>query len=169
MRERKAAGSVQSDDNLPPVGDRALSFDQSVGYQIRITHRLIERQLYKRIQKHGVSLGAWYFLRVLWQEDGLTQRELSQRLGMKEPSALGAIREMSASGLVKRVADTKDRRKINIYLTERGRLLEDELLPVALEMNRSIIEGLSDRESAMLIEILGLIQNNMRASPEGDE
>src|SRR5437870_665414 len=76
--------------------------DESVGYQVRTTHRLLQRMLQVSIEPYGVTLGMWYFLRALWEEDGLTQRELSRRIGTMEPTTLTAIQTMERSGLVKR-------------------------------------------------------------------
>src|SRR5215469_12144970 len=53
--------------------------EQSVGHQIRWTHRALQRALEARIRPYGITLGMWYFLRVLWEEDGPNQRALSER------------------------------------------------------------------------------------------
>jgi hypothetical protein len=79
----------------------------SVGYQIRATHRALQRFLLLKIEPHGVTLGMWYFLRALWTEDGLTQRELSRRVGTMEPTTLSAIVKMERIGLVKRSRNKK--------------------------------------------------------------
>src|SRR5262245_43915778 len=104
-----------------PTPQRAADFsfplDLSVGYQIRMTHRMLQRHLQARIEPHGVTLGMWYFLRALWEEDGLTQSELSRRIGTMEPTTLTAIQTMQRNGLVKRVRSKEDRRKLQIYLT----------------------------------------------------
>ena len=62
-----------------------LPFDDIVGYQVRMTHRALQRYLQTKIAPYGVTLGMWYHLRALWAEDGLTQRELSRRIGLMEP------------------------------------------------------------------------------------
>ena len=67
------------------------TFDSSIGYVLRDTYRGFSRVLQSKIAPHGVSIGQWYFLRVLWEEDGLTQRELSQRVGMMEPTTVTAL------------------------------------------------------------------------------
>ena len=87
------------------VGDLTIDFplQESVGYQIRATHRLLQRYLQMKIEPYDVTLGMWYFLRALWNEDGLTQRELSNRIGTMEPTTLSAIQIMERRGLVTRV------------------------------------------------------------------
>lgn len=139
-----------------------LPLDQSVGYQIRATHRLFQRAIQARIEPHGVTLGMWYYLRVLWEGDGVTQSELSQRIGTMEPTTLSAIRDMERSGFVRRVRNKEDRRKINIYLTDEGRALKRKLLPLAVEVVGTGLRGLTGREEAMLLGLLFEVQRNLR-------
>jgi hypothetical protein len=56
-----------------------FSLGGSLGYLVRDANRAFQRLLERRISPHGVTRGQWYFLRVLWEEDGLSQRELSAR------------------------------------------------------------------------------------------
>src|ERR1700761_833733 len=93
--KRPAARSGDSPSELP--------FELSIGYQIRATHRALQRYLQMLIEPFGVTPGIWYFLRALWHENGLTQRELSDRTGTTEPTALIAIKYMETRGLVRRV------------------------------------------------------------------
>lgn len=146
-----------------PKKDVVLPFDESVGYQIRLTSRLFQRHLQQKIEPHGVTLGMWYFLRALWHEDGMTQRELSLVVGTMEPTTLTAIKSMERSGLVRRVNNEDDRRKINIYLTERGKALRAELMPLAKEVVDGSVGGFSDRERSALLEYLKAIQDNLLA------
>jgi len=150
-----------------PQKKNLLPFDESVGYQIRQTSRLIQRCLQQKIEPHGVTLGMWYFLRALWHEDGMTQRELSLVVGTMEPTTLTAIKSMEISGLVRRVKNQDDRRKINIYLTERGKALKAELMPLAKEVVDNSVRGFSDRERAGLLEYLKAIQGNLSDDSAG--
>src|SRR5487761_1827056 len=105
--------------------------EQSVGHQVRWTHRALQRALEGRIRPYGITLGMWYFLRALWEEDGLSQRELSARAGTAEPTTVTALHAMERRGLVARVQNRKDRRKSNIFLTKSARALRNRLLPEA--------------------------------------
>ncbi|MAN86852.1 MAG: hypothetical protein CL555_08355 [Algoriphagus sp.] len=103
----------------------------------------------------------WYFLRALWHKDGQTQRELSLLVGTMEPTTLSAIRTMEASGLVQRKRNDEDRRKINVFLTGRGRELENILMPLAKEVVDASVEGFSINERGLLLQYLKSIQNNI--------
>ncbi len=140
----------------------SLPLGTSVGYQIRLTHRLVQRALQSRIEQHGVTPGMWYYLRVLWDRDGLTQRELSRLIGTMEPTTLSAIAAMEKQGLVRRERNERDRRKINVFLTGKGRDLEAVLLPLAIEVVSLATSGLSERDRTMLLRMLRSIQSELR-------
>jgi DNA-binding MarR family transcriptional regulator len=144
----------------------SLPLDDSVGYQVRLTHRLIQRELRSRIAPYGVQLGMWYLLRVLWEEDGLTQRQLSQRIGIMEPTTLHTIVAMERAGFVSRIRNLADRRKMNVFLTQKGRELEDVLIPVAMAVVNDAVRGFTDEQIAQFLDFLRTIQRNLGPSPE---
>jgi MarR family transcriptional regulator, organic hydroperoxide resistance regulator len=139
-----------------------LPLQTSVGYQVRQTHRSIQRLLQSRLEPYGVPRGMWYLLRVLWAEDGLTQRELSHRVEIMEPTTLHTIATMERLGLITRVRNARDRRKVNIFLTPKGRALEDALLPVAAEVVSEVVRGFSDDDVETFLGFLRTIQRNLR-------
>lgn len=138
-----------------------LQFEESIGYQIRQTARQLQRHLKNKIGPHGVAIGMWFFLRALWREDGLTQRELSSIVGTMEPTTLSAIKSMENAGLVERQRNSKDRRKINIFLTTRGKALENILMPRAVEVLDDALKGFSEEQTKLLFEMLSTIQTNL--------
>ena len=138
-----------------------LPFERSVGYQLRVANRLVQRYLQELIEPHGVTLGMWYYLRALWRRDGVTQSELSVLVGTMEPSTLTAVQAMERSGLVRRVRNVDDRRKINIFLTPYGRELEGKLLPLARDVVETSLIGFSMRERDMLLQFLKAVQENV--------
>lgn len=133
-----------------------------------MAHRLTQRLLQARIAPHGVTLGMWYFLRALWNDDGLTQRELSTRIGTMEPTTMSAILAMEAAGIVRRERNALDKRKINVFLTEKGRGLEALLLPAGIEVVDTALGGFTGRETDMLLRFLAAIQDNLRHALEED-
>ncbi|MGH6968132.1 MAG: MarR family winged helix-turn-helix transcriptional regulator [Stellaceae bacterium] len=139
----------------------SYSAEQSVGYQVRWTHRALQRALEARIRPYGITLGMWYFLRALWEEGGLSQRELSERAGTAEPTTVTALRAMERRGLVVRVQNRNDRRKFNIYLTKTARALRELLLPEARDVNRVATAGLSAAEVEALKRTLTRLRANL--------
>ena len=114
-----------------PNGEFIFKPEDSLGFLIRDAHRAFCKQLGARIADDGVTIGMWFFLRILWQEDGLSQRELSRRIGMMEPTTVSAIDTMEKRGFVVLRVDAKDKRRRLVQLTPKGRKLKQKLLPLA--------------------------------------
>jgi DNA-binding MarR family transcriptional regulator len=145
-------------------GKADFPFSESVGYQVRATHRLLQRFLQFKIEPHGITPGMWYFLRALWHEDGLTQRELSDRVGTMEPTTLSAILIMEKKGLVRRVRDRADRRKWHIHLTAKALGFKRELIPLARDVVNTAVQNLSRGEVAQLLKGLTEVQKSLRGT-----
>ena len=141
--------------------DSDLRPDNSAGYLVRDTHLLFAKALRTRLQSHQITPGQWYFLRALWDEEGLSQRELSRRVGTTEPTTVSALRLLARSGMIERVRNPKDRRTINIYLTDKARDMKSELMPVAIEVNDLATAGLSRDEFLQLRDLLQKMRNNL--------
>src|SRR5882724_12310406 len=115
---------------------------ESAGYLVRDAHRAFQKLLEKRIAAHGVTRGQWYFLRVLWIEDGLSQRELSARVGMMEPTTVIALRSMEKAGLIRRARSSEDKRRSQVRLTPKAQRLRDQMLLLARRINEDACQGL---------------------------
>src|ERR1700681_2089375 len=133
----------------------------SSGYLVRDAHRAFQRLLERRIAAYGVSRGQWYFLRVLWNADGLSQRELSARVGMMEPTTVIALRSMDRSGLIRRVRDDDDRRKVRVFLTAKAKRLRNELLTVARSITEGAEQGVGLRELAAFRRVITRMTANL--------
>jgi len=145
---------------LPEV-DYPLAF--SIGSAIRTTHRQFAQDLQDRLAPYEIPVGMWYFFRALWEEDGLTQRELSQRVGSMEQTTVEQLRNMERRGYIERRRSVDDRRKMHVHLTQSGRALKNQLMPFAIDVNRVALEGLSDGEIGFLRLVLDRIRGNLDA------
>ena len=117
--------------------------DESSGYLVRDAHRAFQRLLERRIAAYGVTRGQWYFLRVLWTEEGLTQRELSARVGMMEPTTVIALRGMEKSKLIRRLRSTDDKRRSHVLLTAKAQRMRKQLLALARGITEEAEAGIS--------------------------
>jgi DNA-binding MarR family transcriptional regulator len=72
-----------------------------------------------------------------------------------------ALNSMERAGLVKRVQNRTDRRKINVFLTERGRKLKRKLWPMASEVLAIGLSGLTRNQVHSLNKMLTQIRQNL--------
>ena len=134
---------------------------ESSGYLVRDAHRAFQRLLEKRIAPYGLRRGQWYFLRVLWTQDGLSQRELSTRVGMMEPTTVIALRSMEKSGLIRRVRSTDDKRRSQVWLTAKAQRMRNELLARARGITDEAEEGITRDDLALFRRVVARMTANL--------
>jgi DNA-binding MarR family transcriptional regulator len=110
---------------------------------VRDVSRAFTRSLTIKLEKYGIPFGHWTYLRVLWEADGLIQKELSKRAGVMEPTTFIALKLMETQGYIIRKKLPQNKKNVYIYLTDKGKELKSELVPLAIESNNSGAEGIS--------------------------
>jgi len=134
-----------------------------IAHLVKDTTRAFLRSLQVRLAEREVQLGHWTFLRILWERDGLTKRELSIEAGVAEPTTLMAIRAMEELGYVRLEQRPDNRKNIYVFLSARGRKLKSTLVPLAEEVNALALNGLSAREiDSVRRALLAMIDNLAR-------
>ncbi len=142
---------------------RLDSLDTGAGFLIRSTHRLIWRVLDKRFAEFGITPEMWTYLRVIWKEEGLSQRQIAERLSLEGPTVGTALKIMEKRGLIVRKRNRNDGREWRVYLRPRARSLKRKLLPIAERTNAEAKAGISPEQ----IETLKNCLLQMRANLAG--
>jgi DNA-binding MarR family transcriptional regulator len=135
--------------------------DDRLAHLVKDATRALVRALQMRLAAHHVSFGHWTFLRILWEGDGLTQRELSEQAGVMEPTTFSALKAMERLGYVKRRRRGVDRKKVYVFLTARGRALKRVLVPLAEEVNAIAARGARKVDVAVTRTVLLTIIENL--------
>jgi DNA-binding MarR family transcriptional regulator len=138
--------------------------EDTIGFLLWDANRAMNREFSDRIARQGVSLGLWPFLRALWDGDGITQRELSEKVRMKGPTTVAALNKLEDRGLVRREGDKKDARKINVFLTPDGRKVYRKVIPEVEAVNTQCLTDLTAEEQAEFKNMIRRIRNNITAA-----
>ena len=155
-------------DRRPGKGEDIFPWSESVAFQLRDTHKAFAQILKQELDRHDVNFGDWSYLRVLWREDGLTQRELTNRSGLMQPNTNAALKQLSKRGLIIQRVDPNDRRRINIYLTPQGRAIGQRLVPFVLQIRERAFNGITGDEFSHLLDLLARIRTNLGAWDQMD-
>jgi DNA-binding MarR family transcriptional regulator len=149
----------------PEAADDVQLFDppHSIGYQIRYAYRAFVKSLAIELGPDEITTSQWSALRVLWQEEGLSQVELAQRMLVEKASLTPVLAAMATNGLIRRTRNTEDRRKVNIFLTASGRRLREQLLPLGAKVNKRATRGMSASEVQQLRRLLTRLLANLGA------
>lgn len=147
-----------------------MSFEkaQSAGYLTNHLARLFAHALHERIRPLGLAPAQFMTLLELWAEDGLTQRELVERLDVEQATMANTLARMVRDGLVVRRPHPEDGRAQQVWLTEQARALEGPATAAARAVNRQALEGLSTDEQRQLLHLLGRAIESLRVARGGD-
>ena len=106
-------------------------------------------QFHAVVKAHGISVLEW---RVLGQlaSGPSTVSMLAERAISQQPTLTKVLDRMAAEGLVVRLGDAADRRRVSVRLTEKGHRLAAELIPLAREHEGRVLAGYAPREAAAL-------------------
>ena len=163
----KGETKIQSAEALLRHWRDAVPNDR-LAHLIKDSTRGLSRALQLRLARHGVSFGHWVFLRVLWEKDGLTQRELSDEAGMTEPTTFSALTAMEKRGYIQRRKLPHNAKNVYVFLMPIGRDLKEVLVPLAEEVNALGVAGLDAKYVAIARRVLlGIIENLARDEADG--
>jgi DNA-binding MarR family transcriptional regulator len=107
-----------------------------------------------RLKSYDVTMSQWALLKQLWQQEGRSQVELQELLGLDGATVTGLVQRMAHLGLIQRSSDPNDRRVQRVFLTERGRALEQITADFEKEVNAHALAGFSADERTFFIRLL---------------
>jgi DNA-binding MarR family transcriptional regulator len=128
--------------------------EESLGYVVNRLARAFARILADCLAPHGVPVGQWGVLLILWARDGQSQKELSRGVAIEEATMVRTLDRLERDGLVQRVRNPRDRRQIHVYLTDKGRELRDVLVPCAIAGNAAATSSLTATEQRQLLDLV---------------
>jgi DNA-binding MarR family transcriptional regulator len=142
---------VTSARKMPGVG---------LGVLLRNADMIFNRALREELARHDITFSQFQHLWQLFGSDGLTQVDLSHRIGIEAASSTAVIDQLEKRRLIRRERDTADRRRINVTLTSAGRALEKPLTACAMRVNKLARHGLSNAEiDALFTSVNRVIRN----------
>lgn len=142
--------------------ERRFNRHQSLGYQVNQLARLFAQRLERRLAPHGVPLGQFPLLLVLWEEDGLTQSEIARRLCFEQPTVANTLKRMMRDGLVMTQPDPANRKKVLVFLTEKGHRLHDPLTAEAAAVNAEAAAALAPGDDVRFHQAVARLTDILR-------
>jgi MarR family transcriptional regulator, organic hydroperoxide resistance regulator len=123
--------------------------------------RRVSKELDRVLSEAGATAEQWRVLNKLSDEKGLAIGELAQQLSMNPPTMTKLIDRMVAAGLVQRIVDDEDSRRVLVFITDSGLILFGKLSQKATEFHEGLSESLNAREALQLSKLLGNLANRL--------
>ena len=136
--------------------------NSSIGFLLSKAYQRAWAILREEIESYELTPPQFALLAFLWQQDGLTQVELSEKGQIDRTTLGGLIDRLEKTGLVERRPHPRDRRAHMVHLTERGRELERPLSDCAGRSLERFTAGLSSQEISELRRMLEVLRGDRR-------
>ena len=134
------------------------------GYYIDRTAKAIKSDLNGRFRAMGANITPeqWIILHKLYENDGQSQVQLGDGTYKDAPTTSRIIDLLCKKGYTERRADSMDRRRFQIFITEQGRGMVDQVYPAVVQSRVDGWEGLSHKDYLELIRIINKVFDNLR-------
>ncbi|GIU25208.1 MarR family transcriptional regulator [Shewanella colwelliana] len=135
---------------------------ESLGYLVSHLNIELQKALDERLKRYELDIKLWPVLFALWQEEGITQTELSKRCDVANYTMTRLLDQLQVQGLVTRHQEADNRRAFQIFLTDSGKALEQDLVREAERVNELFLANLTSEESVDFIRLLNKV-NRLKA------
>jgi len=135
--------------------------EQSIGFLVSEVARLMRRDFDGRVRALGLTLAQWRALANLARFEGCSNVQLADQLEIKPITLTRQIDKLVAAGLVRREADTEDRRVVRLYLTEQAQPVLKIMRDKALETRSKTLSGVDQAEYELVFDILQRMKENL--------
>ena len=146
-----------------------MSFNRmdSATYLASLLAKGFSRSLQQRSEALGFSPGQFPLLIELWNEDGLTQRQLIDRLDIEQATMANTLARMERDGLVERRQHPTDKRAQQIFLTSKARDMETDAKQAAMDADQALFSGFRRFEKELMLEYIRWAIANAKALETG--
>lgn len=127
-------------------------------------YRISQAYITPKTLKYGIGRGQWYFLnKLLFEEDGISQEELSKEMVVDSSHTARAIKFLEESGFVYRTKDPNDARKKNIYVTDKSVEIRDDYHGLYKDLNKILVKDFTSEEVELVRSLLYRMRDNIKS------
>jgi len=132
-------------------------------YLLSVTSNAVSGRIAQEYRvRFGLRVPEWRVMAVLGDSGPMTQRQLTAFTLMDKVAVNRACKELEERGLVTREPNAKDGRSHLLELTQAGREMHGEIMPLALEMERRLFSTFSEEEIETFRSLLLRIKEEVR-------
>jgi MarR family transcriptional regulator, organic hydroperoxide resistance regulator len=140
----------------------------AIGRALRQAIKAYNSVLQEELAPYGVGVAEFLHLRSLWSQDGVSQIELAQELGIERASCAEVLSSLEEKELIFRRRSSEDRRRVDIFVSPKGDGLKRTVLPAGRRVALKAVDGFSETEIGLLTRMLGRMTVNLRGSSGTD-
>ena len=139
-----------------------FKLNDSLGFILSKVNTKFKNELFQRFKENDVTPEQWAVLNCLWEQEGITPKELSDLIFKDKPNTNRILEKLVVKGLVVRKSHPEDKRAFQIFLTDSGWALRGELIPKAKELLDKATTGIEEHKVTEIKTILNQIFDNIK-------
>ncbi|MBO2649999.1 MarR family winged helix-turn-helix transcriptional regulator [Shewanella algae] len=132
---------------------------ESLGYLVSHLNVELQHELDSRLKRYQLDTKLWPVLFALWQEEGISQTELSRRCDVANYTMTRLLDQLQVQGLIYRHQEEDNRRAFQIFLTDQAKAMEQDLIREAERVNEKFMAALDEPERGQLLMLLNKINH----------
>jgi MarR family transcriptional regulator, organic hydroperoxide resistance regulator len=132
-----------------------------IGYHLLQALRAHRRLAEAAFSEIGLYPGQEMLLFQLWQEEGVTQSQLVEKLCVEPPTVTKTLQRLEKAGIIERKQDAEDARVSRVYLTPKGEALKEQVQQIWRDLEARTTKNLSEVEQAFILRLLEQITKNL--------
>ncbi|GJE25590.1 MarR family winged helix-turn-helix transcriptional regulator [Methylobacterium organophilum] len=144
-----------------PGRDDPQLLDNQLCFAVYAAAHAFGRAYRTLLTHHGLTYPQYLVLLVLWEEEGLTVKEIGNRLFLDSGTLTPLLKRLEASGHVRRARDRADERQVSIFLTTKGRGLQEKM--TCLPDTVGGMTGLPVDQRRDLLALLANVRDDLHA------
>lgn len=134
-----------------------------IGFTIKLINNEFEKNYNERLKTIGVTASQAAVLNYLFNssEEEVNQRDIEHNLNLRNPTVTGLLKRLDEKGYVLCVPNASDKRRKNVYLTEKAYDIQKKLEADRKKIDRQLTLGMSKKEIALLHRTLNKVLENI--------
>ncbi|HML35607.1 MarR family winged helix-turn-helix transcriptional regulator [Sporomusa sphaeroides] len=139
-----------------------FKLNDSLGFILNKTNTKLKNELLQRLKEYDVTPEQWAILNCLWEQEGVTPKELSDRIDKDKPNTNRILEKLQMKELIVRKPHPVDKRAFQIFLTDKGWAVREQLIPRAKELLDKATTGIDEHKVTELKNMLNQIYYNIK-------
>lgn len=139
-----------------------FKLDDSLGFILNKTNTKLKNELFRRFKEYDVTPEQWAVLNCLWEQEGVTPKELADSIVKDKPNTNRILEKLQMKELIVRKLHPVDKRAFQIFLTDRGWALREELIPKVMQLLEEATTGIEKHKVVEMKKMLNQIYNNLK-------
>ncbi len=131
-----------------------MQITTNIGFALTQTSNNYRRLLETEMIKLGLHYAQISVLSLLWENDGMSQKKLATNLMLSQPTINKMVKSLMQNGFVSCNQCDQDGRKMRVYLTDKGREIEDNVNTAIVLVQTNFFAVLTDTEQLILKQVL---------------